>query len=204
MRTTRASLFRHFALVAASMSIGFVTPTEANAHGEPAFQLGSERVAPGDVVEVRGDLGVGSSVAIVLINTADGTRRSIASLADFEEGHFQGYVTIPADLAAGDYLVEAGVDSVTLRAPLTVAGSPVGGGGERPDQDEPLIVPLPSGWSGYAFETPAAGSHPGPVTDGQRETLPLPPGLIAVLVVLGSIGLLGGMRRAARAWSRAG
>jgi hypothetical protein len=175
------------------------------AHGELVFQLGSERAAPGDVVEVRGDLGAGSTVEIVLISTADGTRRSIATLVDFEEGHFQAYVTIPADQPAGDYLVEAGTESVAVRAPLTIAGSAAEQGGERPDQDEPLLAPLPSGWAGYALATPATADSAGPAVDkGRRDALPLPPIVIALLVVLGMLALLAGLRLAGRARSSAG
>jgi hypothetical protein len=175
------------------------------AHGELVFQLGAERAAPGDVVEVRGDLGAGSTVEIVLISTADGTRHSIATLTDFEEGHFQAYVTIPADQPAGDYLVEAGTESIAVRAPLTIAGFAAVEGGARPNQDEPLLAPLPSGWPGYALESPAAGDGLGPVVDGGgRDALPLPAIFIALLVVLAPLVLLGGLRLAARARSSAG
>jgi hypothetical protein len=177
----------------------------AAAHGELVFQLGSERAAPGDVVEVRGDLGTGTTVEIVLISTADGTRRSIATLVDFEEGHFQAYVTIPTDQPAGDYLVEAGTESTAVRAPLTIAGSAAQAAGERPDQDEGLLAPLPSGWTGYAFASPATSNGPGPAVDkGGRDALPLPPIVIALLVVLGMLALLGGLRLAGRARSNAG
>ena len=175
------------------------------AHGELVFQLGSERAAPGDVVEVRGDLGAGSTVEIVLISTADGTRRSIATLVDIEEGHFQAYVTIPPDQKAGDYLVEAGTESIAVRAPLTIAGSAAEAGGERPDQDEGLLAPLPSGWAGNAFATPVTGDGLGPAVDnGGRDALPLPPIVIALLVVIGMLALLGGLRLAGRARSSAG
>jgi hypothetical protein len=193
---------RFLSAAALAAAIGILGAHPVAAHGELIFQLGSERVAPGGVVEVRGDLGAGSTVEIVVISKADGTRRSIATLTDFEEGHFQDYVTIPADLPAGDYLVEAGTESIAVRAPLTVAGSAAGEGGERRDQDEPLLVPLPSGWAGYAFETPAAGVPLGPVPAASRETWPIPPVVIAGLLLLGAIVLLGGLRLATRARTR--
>lgn len=91
-----------------------------------------------------------------------------------------------------------------MRAPLTIAGSAAEVGGERPDQDEPLLAPLPSGWAGYAFATPVTGDGPGPAVDnGGRDALPRPPIVIALLVVLGTLALLGGLRLAGRARSSA-
>jgi len=204
-RYQRAALraARRFLTVSAIAAVIWIPgAVPAAAHGELVFQLGSERAAPGDVVEVRGDLGAGSTVEIVLISTVDGTRRSIATLVDFEEGHFQAYVTIPLDQPAGDYLVEAGTESIAVRAPLTIAGSAAEVGGERPDQDEGLLAPLPSGWAAYAFATPVTGDGPGPAVDkGGRDALPLPPIVIALLVVLGTLALLGGLRVAGRARS---
>ena len=92
-----------------------------------------------------------------------------------------------------------------MRAPLTISGSAAEAGGERPDQDEGLLAPLPSGWTGYAFASPIAGDGPGPAVDkGGRDVLPLPPLVIALLVGLGMLGLLGGLRLAGRARSSAG
>jgi len=187
-------------------AIGFPGAIPVAAHGELILQLGSERVAPGGVVEVRGDLGMGSTVQIVLISKADGSRRPIATLEDFEEGHFQQYVTIPPDVAAGDYLVEAGTDVVTVRAPLAIVGSAAVEGGDRPDQGEPLIVPNSSVGVGGALATQAAGAPLGGVVVGSpvREAWPLPPIGIAVVAVFAALALLAGLRLAGRRRSHAG
>lgn len=170
------------------------------AHGELLFQVGPERVAPGGVIEVRGDFGAGDSVEIVMVSRADDARRSIATVADFEEGHFQSYLTVPADVPAGDYVVEAVSETITMRAQLTVAGAAIaGGGGERPDQDEALIGALPSGYSGSTVQTPAAGVPTGSVGPASGpDAWPIPPVVIAALIVFGAIGLLGGLRLAGR------
>jgi hypothetical protein len=190
------------ASIAAVIEILVVAPVAA--HGELVFQLGAERVVPGGVVEVRGDLATGDTVEIALISKADGTRRSIATLADFEEGHFQGYVTIPTDVIAGDYLVEAGTDSISARAPLTVAGSAALAGGERSDQGEPLVAPVPSTSSVYSFASPGPGVRSGPAVEGSgRDTLPVPPILIGVAAVVGAVVLVAGMRLASRTRSSA-
>jgi hypothetical protein len=192
--------------IAIAAALGFPGAIPVAAHGELILQLGSERVAPGGVVEVRGDLGMGNTVQIVLISKADGSRRLIATLADFEEGHFQQYVTIPPDVAAGDYLVEAGTDVVTVRAPLAIVGSAPVEGGDRPDQGEPLIVPNPTAGVGGALATQAAGAPLGGVVVGTpvREAWPLPPIGIAVVAVFAAIALLAGLRLAGRGRSRAG
>ena len=184
------------AAIAAAVLVLMTAPVAA--HGELVFQLGAERAAPGDVVEVRGDIGAGDSVEIALISKADGARRSIATLTDVEEGHFQSYVTIPADLPAGDYLVEAGSESIAVRAPLAVVGFADLGGGEQRDQDETLLAPVPSNRAGYAVETPPAGAPIGPVAAGGRESWAIPPVVIAGLLLLGAIGLLGALRLATR------
>lgn len=174
------------------------------AHGELLFQVGPERVAPGGVIEVRGDFGAGDSVEIVMISKADEARRSIATVVDFEEGHFQSYVTVPADLPAGDYVVEAVSETITMRAQLRVAGVLILPGGERPDQDEALIGALPSGRTGSTVETPAARIPTGAVPAIGHDAWPIPPVAIAALFVLGAVGLLGGLRLARRFRSGAG
>ena len=111
------------------------------AHGETFFQLGAERVQPGGSVEVRADLGAGEAFDLTLIGRGDGARRFLATLAATEEGHLQTYLTIPADVAAGEYLVEIAYDVTVLRAPLTVAGAPIAGEeGQLPGQDEGIGV----------------------------------------------------------------
>jgi hypothetical protein len=174
-------------------------------HGELLFEVGPERVAPGGVIEVRGDFGAGDSVEIVMISRGDEARRSIATVVDFEEGHFQSYLTVPADLPAGDYVVAAVSETITMRAQLRVAGVPILPGGERPDQDEALIGALPSGRTGSTVETPAAGIPTGAVVPAiGPDAWPIPPVVIAALFVLGAVGLLGGLRLARRFRSGAG
>lgn len=130
------------------------------AHGELTLELGAERVQPGGSIEVRGDLGSGEAFEVSLIASADGSRRVIATIPTIDEGHFQSYVTVPADLAGGDYLVEVAVGLSVARAPLVVAGPPVdGGGGAGPEQEEGLVQPMPSGF-GVGPGVVARGPNP--------------------------------------------
>jgi hypothetical protein len=135
----------------------------AAAHGELIFQLGAERIQPGGSIEVRGDLGRGEAFAITLVSRIDGSRRVIATVPAIEEGHFQASVVIPSDVATGEYVVEASAEGTVIRAPLTIAGSPVGeAGGGLPGQDEGFAQPVPSGLGrpvvGSAAITPTAES----------------------------------------------
>jgi hypothetical protein len=166
----------------------------ASAHGELILQLGAERIQPGGTVEVRGDLGQGESFEVALISRADGSRRLIATIPATEEGHFQSFVTVPADVPGGDYLVEVAVDLAVVRAPLTVAGAPVDGvGGGGPEQEEGLLPVASSGVS--ATGAPGAGT-PGRTAAVVRAQLD---GLVAVgLAATGAVVLLAGLRLATR------
>jgi hypothetical protein len=198
-----ARLFLAAVLTAAVVAVAVVVPVLA--HGELVFQLGAERIQPGGSVEIRGDVGVGSSVEIVLIGKTDGSRRSLGTLADFEDGHFQGYVTIPADVAVGEYLLEAGTESIAVRAPLVVAGAAVVEGGDRPGQEEPLVAPMPSGLGGVAVATLQPGAPLGPaVGGGSRDFWPISPVLVAAILVIGAVALLVGLRLAGRPRSGTG
>jgi hypothetical protein len=200
-RAAHRAARRIIVAAAIAAALGRVAAVPAAAHGELVFQVGAERIQPGGTVEVRGDLGTGSTIDIVLISKIDGTRRPVATLTNVDEGHFQDFVTIPADVATGDYVVEAGTESIAARAPLTVAGSAVAEGGDGPDRGDGLLAPMPSGWSGYSPASPATGVRSGPAVaiTGDIEGWPLPPLSIAVIVVIAVVGLLGGLRLATRA-----
>jgi hypothetical protein len=187
----------------------------ATAHGQFILQLGAERVQPGGAIEVRGDLGVGEAFEVALIAKADGGRRLIATIPATEEGHFLTYVTVPSDVPVGDYLLEVAVDLSVIRAPLTVAGSPITGEvGDGPDHADPLIQPMSSrlgggtGTGAGAAVAPgagggaaaAAGASAGPAAGGaipvstRTRRSPIDGALVVGLAALASIALVGGLR----------
>ncbi|MBA2381650.1 MAG: hypothetical protein H0V73_06035 [Chloroflexi bacterium] len=152
---------------------------EILAHGELTFQLGVERVQPGGTLEIRGDLGAGDQLEITLVAKSDGARRLIATIETAEEGHLHTFVTVPADVAVGDYLVEAAFELTVMRAPLTVAGPPiVEEPDEQPGQEEGLLVPMPpgfgsgSGASGGSASV-GAGASASAFTDGAGSLAPI-------------------------------
>lgn len=159
---TRAAV-RLGAGAVAALALAFSAGSVA-AHGETYLQLGSERIQPGGQIEVRADLGAGDAFEATLISKADGSRRILGTLPATEEGHLQTYLTIPADVPAGDYLVELAYDLTVLRAPLTVAGAPITGGedGQQPGQDDGFGA-APSMTGGALPAAPSAG----PIASGE-------------------------------------
>ena len=182
------------------MGLVLATIAPVGAHGELILQLGAERIQPGGAIEVRGDLGSGEQFEIALISKANGSRRWIATIPATEEGHFQSHVVVPADVPEGDYLVEASFDLAVVRAPLTVAGTPInpGEGGEGPDRADSLAVPLPSG---FRQDGTSAGGSGAAGTRGGRSPadglLVVGAAIAAAAALIGSLRLVGRRRSAA-------
>ena len=128
--------------LALAVVLGAVVAEPVAAHRELYLQLGAERAQPGAAIEIRADLAAGDAFDVTLVSRADGARRFVTTLPAIDEGHLQTYLTLPADVAAGDYLVEVAFDATVMRTPLTVAGAPIiEGGGEQPGRDEPIGQP---------------------------------------------------------------
>lgn len=177
------------ARVAFAVAVALVAISVAStaAHDGVLLQLGAERIQPGGTVEVRGDLGAGEAFEVALITSADGSRRVIATISATEEGHFQSFVVVPADVSAGNYLLEVAVDLTVVRAPLTIAGSPIdAAGGEGPEQEEGLVQPVPPGFGGGqpASAAPGVEAIPPDSTSVDRSS-------IAGAVAIGVAGILG-------------
>jgi len=131
----------------------------ASAHGrESTIQLGSERSRPGDTIEVIGDMRADAVVTLTIDSDADGTVSELGSIATGADGHFQAFVELPRDLAAGPYTVEATEGDVVAAARLVIAGSalPQGEEGQLPGQDEALAAGSLEGAPSTAVVQPAA------------------------------------------------
>lgn len=196
-RAAHRAARRFLAVAAAIAAATVVVAGGAGAHGETFFQLGAERIQPGATVEVRADLGAGDAFEITLIAKSDGTRRSLGTVPATEEGHLEGYLTIPADVPAGDYLVELAYDVIVMRAPLTIAGAPVTGEqGGGPDRGDGLLVPIGSAAS--APSAAAASLAPSTPTSTRASREPIDGLLIAVIAIGGAALLVVGLRLANR------
>ena len=132
----------------------------ASAHGGETYFLAEPRlVAPGEAVGVRADLLTSGPVRLALAGT-DGTRVEAGVIEQTEDGHFEVFLEIPTDLPTGHWTLLAEADGAAIASTtIEVAGTPVGeeAGGQGPrDEDDPLLVPLPSGWRASRSDPPAA------------------------------------------------
>lgn len=93
---------------------------------------------------------------------ADGTRLGVGVIEQTEDGHFEVFLEIPTDLHTGHWTLLAEADGAPIASTtIEVAGTPIGDevGGQGPrDEDDPLLVALPSGWraSRPEVDSPAA------------------------------------------------
>lgn len=159
----------------------------AFAHGGETFFIAEPSVvAPGGAVGVRADLLTSGPVRLSLAGT-DGTRVEAGVIEQTEDGHFEVFLEIPSDLPTGHWTLLAEADGIAIASTtIDVAGAPVneevGGQGPR-DEDDPLIVALPSGWV-TSRSTPAAVAPA--IAATSREQLDLVPfaSLAAAVVAL--------------------
>ena len=162
----------------AAIALTWAFTGRAFSHGGAARLLVEQaRVNPGGTVVVEGD-DLSSDDAISLVIAGDGVRVELGTKVSDGQGHLTQAFIVPVDLAVGGYRLEAiGSGGDVIAAELVVSGPPIdpaeGGGGQS--QDDPLLVPLPSGWrSGLA--TPGAGY---PATNGGLPAGEVPVGLVA-------------------------
>jgi hypothetical protein len=145
---------------AAAVAAALLISAAASAHsGETFFIVEPTLVPPGGGVGVRADLLTSGPVRLVLAGT-DGSQRLVGTVEQTDGGHFAVFIQIPTDLPVGrwDLLAEADGGPIAS-ATLEVAGAPVGEevGGQGPrDEDDGLLVPLPSGWRASQSIPPAA------------------------------------------------
>ncbi len=149
-------------------------------NAEPAI------VPPGGGVGVRADLLTSGPVRLTLAGT-DGSRREVGVVQETTEGHFEVFFEVPNDLSIGLWTLLAEADGTVYGSTtIEVAGSPVGGeegGGQGPrDEDDPLLVPLPSGWQSSRSSPPGTTTPPAALTNSV-DLVPLV-SLAAALVAL--------------------
>jgi hypothetical protein len=135
---------------AAAVAAALLLCATVFAHGgETYFIAEPSLVAPGGAVGIRADLLTSGPVRLVLASM-DGTRLEAGVIEQTEDGHFEVFLEIPSDLPTGLFTLLAEADGIAIASTsIEVAGAPVdeaiGGQGPR-DEDDPLLVALPSGW----------------------------------------------------------
>lgn len=180
------------ATAAAILFLGAIpaaAPAAAHENAPPVI-LDPPEVRPGGVVTVR--LEERSPDAAVELFLVSGDHRLSLGLVQTDgEGHASVAVAIPAELVAGLYAISAlDGSSPSVSAALAVDGPPIPADGGAPgpkDEDDPLLVALPSGWQ-QSLSQPAVTAVPVTVTQPAPPAAPLPVGALALvlLVVLGA------------------
>lgn len=133
-----------FAAVAAIVGLVALVPMVAAHGGKATLQLAVGQVNPGGTLDVRGDLLGEGHVEMRLVAIAGGASILIGTAEADAEGHFQAFLTVPSDLPAGSYAVQAlaGIDKAS--APIVIAGPALSDGeqGQQPGQEEGLVAPV--------------------------------------------------------------
>ena len=156
----RIRLLRATTSSAAASAAALLLSATILAHGGETFFIAEPSlVAPGEAVGIRADLLTSGPVYLSLVGT-DGTRIEAGVVEQTEDGHLEVFLQIPTDLPTGHWTLLAEADGVAIASTtIEVAGAPVGEevGGQGPrDEDDPLLVPLPSGWRAVRSDPPAA------------------------------------------------
>ena len=163
--------------------------------GGPRLILEPERVRPGGVLTIRlEDLPPERKVDLSITGSAGSV--PLASVSVDPEGHATVFVEVPADLPLGSYTVNADAESVeVVGVSVTVEGMPVTQGGEpgEKDEDDMLLIPLPSGWQ-QSLSGPIVTARPLtetlPAGSGSRLAVEGIVAVVAAAMVLGSIGFV--------------
>jgi hypothetical protein len=130
------------------------------AHGTETFFVAEPtQVAPGTGVAVRADLLTSGPVRLSLAGE-DGSVRELGVVEETDEGHFEAVFQVPLDLPLGEWTLVAEADGIAIASTtIEVAGTLVEAdlsGVEERDEEDPLLVPLPSGWQASRSGPPAA------------------------------------------------
>lgn len=135
---------------AAAVAAALLLCASAFAHGGETFLIAEPAlVQPGGGVGVRADLPTSGPVRLSLAGT-DGTRREVGVVEQTDQGHFEVFIQIPTDLPTGHWTLLAEAEGRAIASTtIDVAGTPLGeetGGQGLRDEDDQLLVALPSGW----------------------------------------------------------
>ena len=112
--------------------------------GEPRLEISAERLIPGSLLEIRGvEFEFEEEVSLALIGTQ--YELPLSTVTADTDGIFLLTITLPADLIEGTYVIRATTDDHAVEsAKLTVSGTPDLGGGERSEQEDGLLSPMPT------------------------------------------------------------
>jgi hypothetical protein len=126
------------------LMLALQTPNVALAHDGPSrLELNRPQTSSGAELEIRGvNIAPEQPITLALVG-ADNEYPLGTAIGDVH-GDFVIGVRLPAEALAGAYTVRAfGANRVVVAAPLTLVGSVNEEGGERRDQSELVLPPMP-------------------------------------------------------------
>jgi hypothetical protein len=130
--------------VAILLMLALQIPGAALAHdGSARLELNRQQTSSGAELEIRGiNIAPELPITLALIGAAD--EYPLGTAIGDAHGDFVIAVRLPAEALAGAYTVRAfGANRVVVAAPLTLVGSADEEGGERRDQSELMLAPIP-------------------------------------------------------------
>jgi hypothetical protein len=130
--------------VAIVLMLALRIPGAALAHDGPSrLELNRQQTSSGAELEIRG-VNIAAEQPIMLALVGADHEYPLGTAIGDEHGDFVIGVRLPAEALAGAYTVRAfGANRVVVAAPLTLVGSANEEGGERRDQSELMLAPIP-------------------------------------------------------------
>ena len=130
--------------VAILLMLALQIPGAALAHdGSARVELSRQQTSSGAELEIRG-VNIAPEQPITLALIGAGDEYPLGTAIGDAHGDFVIGVRLPAEALAGAYTVRAfGANRVVVAAPLTLVGSANEEGGERRDQSELMLAPMP-------------------------------------------------------------
>ena len=130
--------------VAILLMLALQIPGTALAHdGSARIELNRQQTSPGAELEIRG-VNIAPEQPITLALIGAGDEYPLGTAIGDAHGDFVIGVRLPAEALAGAYTVRAfGANRVVVAAPLTLVGAANEEGGERRDQSELMLAPIP-------------------------------------------------------------
>src|SRR5262245_12939440 len=130
--------------VAILLMLALQIPAVALAHdGSAQLELNHQQTSSGAELEIRG-VNIAPEQPVVLALVGASNEYPLGTAIGDEHGDFVIGVRLPAEALAGAYIVRAfGANHVIVAAPLTLVGSTNEEGGERRDQSELMLAPIP-------------------------------------------------------------
>src|SRR6266508_471686 len=182
-------------------------PGAALAHeGAARIELNTQQTSSGAELEIRG-VNIAHEQPITLALVGAGDEYPLGTAIGDVHGDFVIGVRLPAEALAGAYTVRAfGANRVVVAAPLTLVGSADEEGGERRDQSELMLAPMPQPNLAAQPQTAAQLQPPQAAVAPRAEdqSANISPALLAVggLAVLMLVVLLAMRSRAVRGAKR--